>query len=209
MAVGAVIRCGNCPSIMTPPGRSRISEAARLLPKHYVGRPSPALFRRTSDKDAGGARIYLKGEDLNHTGAHKINNCIGQALLAKRMGKPRIIAETGAGQHGVATATARGPVRLQVPGLHGRGGRPPPEAQRLQDARWGPRSDACTQCRQPMHFVASNKMLRGLPSMSLPVGTRLPYSRWRVSAGLIAIRFPSNRALAESVVYHLTFTCVN
>jgi tryptophan synthase beta chain len=74
--------------------------------KQYVGRPSPLYFAERLTREAGGARIYLKREDLNHTGAHKINNCIGQALLAKRMGKPRIIAETGAGQHGVATATA-------------------------------------------------------------------------------------------------------
>ncbi len=74
--------------------------------KHYVGRPSPLFFAERLTREAGGARIYLKREDLNHTGAHKINNCIGQALLTRRMGKPRIIAETGAGQHGVATATA-------------------------------------------------------------------------------------------------------
>ncbi len=73
---------------------------------HYVGRPTPLYFAERLTKEAGGARIFLKREDLNHTGAHKINNCIGQALLARRMGKPRIIAETGAGQHGVATATA-------------------------------------------------------------------------------------------------------
>ena len=73
--------------------------------KHFVGRPSPIYHaERLSDK-IGGAQIYLKREDLNHTGAHKVNNTIGQALLAKRMGKPRVIAETGAGQHGVATAT--------------------------------------------------------------------------------------------------------
>src|SRR5438874_235169 len=71
----------------------------------YVGRPSPLYFAERLTKEAGGARIYLKREDFNHTGAHKINNCIGQALLARRMGKPCIIAETGAGQHGVATAT--------------------------------------------------------------------------------------------------------
>jgi tryptophan synthase beta chain len=74
--------------------------------KQYVGRPSPLYFAERLTREAGGARIYLKREDLNHTGAHKINNCIGQALLARRMGKPRVIAETGAGQHGVATATA-------------------------------------------------------------------------------------------------------
>lgn len=74
--------------------------------EQYVGRPSPLYFAERLTEKAGGARIYLKREDLNHTGAHKINNCIGQALLTKRMGKPRVIAETGAGQHGVATATA-------------------------------------------------------------------------------------------------------
>ena len=73
--------------------------------KHYVGRPSPIYHAKRWSRLIGGAQIYLKREDLNHTGAHKINNCIGQALLARRMGKPRVIAETGAGQHGVATAT--------------------------------------------------------------------------------------------------------
>jgi tryptophan synthase beta chain len=74
--------------------------------RQYVGRPSPLYFAERLTRQAGGARIFLKREDLNHTGAHKINNCIGQALLTRRMGKPRVIAETGAGQHGVATATA-------------------------------------------------------------------------------------------------------
>ena len=73
--------------------------------KHYVGRPSPIYHAKRWSELLGGAQIYLKREDLNHTGAHKINNCIGQAILAKRMGKRRVIAETGAGQHGVATAT--------------------------------------------------------------------------------------------------------
>jgi tryptophan synthase beta chain len=75
------------------------------LLKHYVGRPSPLYFAEKLTAKLGGAKIYLKRDELNHTGAHKINNCIGQILLAKRMGKTRIIAETGAGQHGVATAT--------------------------------------------------------------------------------------------------------
>lgn len=74
--------------------------------KQYVGRPSPLYFARGLTAHCGGAKIYLKREDLNHTGAHKINNTIGQVLLARRMGKGRVIAETGAGQHGVATATA-------------------------------------------------------------------------------------------------------
>ncbi|MSR90975.1 tryptophan synthase subunit beta [Inconstantimicrobium porci] len=73
--------------------------------KYYVGRPNPLYYAENISKDLGGAKIYLKREDLNHTGAHKINNAIGQVLLAKRMGKNKVIAETGAGQHGVATAT--------------------------------------------------------------------------------------------------------
>lgn len=74
--------------------------------RHYVGRPSPLYHAERLTQRCGGAQIYLKREDLNHTGAHKINNTLGQALLTRRMGKPRVIAETGAGQHGVATATA-------------------------------------------------------------------------------------------------------
>ena len=81
-----------------------VAEFQREL-KHFVGRPSPIYHARRWSDTLGGAQIYLKREDLNHTGAHKINNTVGQSLLAKRMGKPRVIAETGAGQHGVATAT--------------------------------------------------------------------------------------------------------
>jgi tryptophan synthase beta chain len=81
------------------------SELNQLL-KNYVGRPNPLYFAKRLTEHCGGARIYLKREDLNHTGAHKINNALGQTLLTKRMGKSRVIAETGAGQHGVATATA-------------------------------------------------------------------------------------------------------
>ncbi|MGH9416103.1 MAG: tryptophan synthase subunit beta [Terriglobales bacterium] len=80
------------------------AELAELL-RTYAGRPTPLFFARRLSQKLGGARLYLKREDLLHTGAHKINNCLGQALLARRMGKRRIIAETGAGQHGVATAT--------------------------------------------------------------------------------------------------------
>jgi tryptophan synthase beta chain len=81
-----------------------VAEFQREL-KHFVGRPSPIYHAQRWSELLGGAQIYLKREDLNHTGAHKINNTVGQALLARRMGKPRVIAETGAGQHGVATAT--------------------------------------------------------------------------------------------------------
>ena len=81
--------------------------------QHYVGRPSPIYHAQRLSRDLGGAQLFLKREDLNHTGAHKINSAIGQALLAKRMGKTRIIAETGAGQHGVATATVAARLGLE------------------------------------------------------------------------------------------------
>nr|WP_067295262.1 tryptophan synthase subunit beta [Marinobacterium profundum] len=80
---------------------------------HYVGRPSPLYHAERLSRENGGAQIYLKREDLNHTGAHKVNNTIGQALIAKKMGKPRIIAETGAGQHGVASATVAARLGLE------------------------------------------------------------------------------------------------
>jgi tryptophan synthase beta chain len=81
--------------------------------KRYVGRPTPLYYAERLTRELGGAQIYFKREDLNHTGAHKVNNTVGQALLAKRMGKPRIIAETGAGQHGVATATVAARLGLE------------------------------------------------------------------------------------------------
>lgn len=77
-----------------------------FLSEQYTGRPSLLYYAGRMTDDLGGAKVYLKREDLNHTGSHKLNNALGQALLAKRMGKTRVIAETGAGQHGVATATA-------------------------------------------------------------------------------------------------------
>lgn len=87
-------------------------ELADLL-KNYVGRPSPLYFAKNLTKKLGGAKIYLKREDLNHTGAHKINHCLGEVLLAKRMGKKKVLAETGAGQHGVALATAASLIGLE------------------------------------------------------------------------------------------------
>src|ERR1700740_2054199 len=81
--------------------------------EHYVGRPSPLYFAERLTRHFGGAKLYLKRDELNHTGAHKINNVLGQVLLARRMKKPRVIAETGAGQHGVATATVAAMFGLQ------------------------------------------------------------------------------------------------
>ncbi len=100
-------RSTNWPSNTTKPAKMPKfqAELASLL-KNYVGRPSPLYHAKRLTEQCGGAQIWLKREDLNHTGAHKINNTIGQALLTLRMGKKRVIAETGAGQHGVATATA-------------------------------------------------------------------------------------------------------
>ena len=87
--------------------------------KNFVGRPSPLYFAERITKDLGGAKIYFKRDELNHTGAHKINNCLGQILLAKRMGKTRIIAETGAGQHGVAVCNSMCPIQYSLYYLYG------------------------------------------------------------------------------------------
>ncbi|MFO1313094.1 MAG: pyridoxal-phosphate dependent enzyme [Burkholderiales bacterium] len=107
--------------------------------KHYVGRPSPVYHAERWSRELGGAQIWLKREDLNHTGAHKINNVIGQALLAKRMGKPRVIAETGAGQHGVATATIAARYGMECVVYMGLGGRQAPGAERLPHELLGAR----------------------------------------------------------------------
>ena len=95
------------------------AELNKLL-NEYAGRPSLLYYAEKMTKDLGGAKIYLKREDLNHTGSHKINNALGQALLAKKMGKTRLIAETGAGQHGVATATAAAFCRDGMRDFHGK-----------------------------------------------------------------------------------------
>ena len=103
------------------------------LLRDYAGRPSPLTECRNLGERLG-VRLLLKREDLNHTGSHKINNVLGQALLARRMGKARLVAETGAGQHGVATATAAALLGMECTRLHGRGRRRAPGAERLPDA---------------------------------------------------------------------------
>ena len=101
----------------------------------YAGRPScPFTYAERMTKNLGGAKIYLKREDLNHTGAHKINNVIGQMLLAKKMGKTRVIAETGAGQHGVATATVAALMGMECEVFMGKGGYRAPGLKRIPDA---------------------------------------------------------------------------
>lgn len=89
-----------------------LSELARLR-KQFIGRPSPIYHCKNLSERIGGAQIYLKREDLNHTGSHKINHCLGEALLAKKMGKTKLIAETGAGQHGVALATTAALMQME------------------------------------------------------------------------------------------------
>ena len=112
-----------------PAFRERVAQLSR----EYVGRPTPLTFAERLTEHAGGARIYLKREDLCHTGAHKINNTLGQGLLAARMGKPRVIAETGAGQHGVATATIAALLGLECEVYMGEEDTRAPGAERLPD----------------------------------------------------------------------------
>ncbi len=136
------------------------AEYARLL-RDYVGRPTPLSYAARLSAELGGAQIYLKREDLAHTGAHKINNALGQALLAQRMGKRRIVAETGAGQHGVASGHRRRAARAGVRRLHGHGGYGPPAAQRAAHAPAG-RGGAPGGKRQPH---AQGRHQRGHPRL--------------------------------------------
>ena len=108
-------------------------ELTELL-NEYAGRPSRLYYAAHMTEDLGGAKVYLKREDLNHTGAHKINNALGQALLVKRMGKTRVIAETGAGQHGVATATVCAMLGLKCRIYMGQIDVPPSGAERCPHA---------------------------------------------------------------------------
>ncbi len=119
---GAGARIFSCPA---RPGFA--TELSRLL-THYVGRETPLWDARRLRQHCGGARILLKREDLTHTGAHKINNALGQALLAVRMGKKRLVAETGAGQHGVASATVCRIAWTRMRRVHGLRGHGPPGA---------------------------------------------------------------------------------
>ncbi len=109
--------------------------------RDYAGRPSLLYFARRLTQHCGGAKIYLKREDMNHTGAHKINNTLGQALVARIMGKNRVIAETGAGQHGVAVATVAALFGMR--GLHGRRRHAAPVAQCLSHAATWKQGDPC------------------------------------------------------------------
>ena len=115
----------------------RFPRGSPLFAAAIFGPSDIALLCRALSEQLGGAKIYLKREDLNHTGAHKINNTIGQGVLAKRMGKTKIIAETGAGQHGVASATVAALLGHGMQGVHGRGRYEAPAAQRVpHEAAW-------------------------------------------------------------------------
>ena len=113
--------------------------------KQFVGRPTPLTLSRNMSREITVFKLYLKREAQAFTGAHKINNTIGQALLAKRMGKTRLIAETGAGQHGVATATAARAMGMDLYYLHGRGGHRAPEDERVPHAVAGRRGRSCEE----------------------------------------------------------------
>ena len=118
----------------------------KILLDEYAGRPSRLYYAAHMTEDLGGAKVYLKREDLNHTGAHKINNVIGQMLLAKKMGKTRVIAETGAGQHGVATATVAALMGMECEIFMGREDTGTSGAQCLQDEAVGSQSE-CRRIR--------------------------------------------------------------
>ena len=139
------------------------AELTALL-NDYAGRPSRLYYAGKVTADLGGAKVYLKREDLNHTGAHKINNVLGQALLAKRMGKTRLIAETGAGQHGVATATAAALMGMECVVFMGGGGYQAAGIERLSDAAAGRGGSAGHQ----RHRYAEGRLLRRLPGMDQP-----------------------------------------
>ena len=111
----------------------------------YAGRPSLLTYAEKMTQDLGGAKIYLKREDLNHTGSHKINNVLGQCLLAKKMGKRRVIAETGAGQHGVATATVAALMGLECEVFMGKGRLRPASPKRISHASFGRTGTFCNQ----------------------------------------------------------------
>ena len=161
------------------------AELDHLL-KHYVGRPSPLYFAERLTERLGGAKVYFKREELNHTGAHKINNVLGQILLARRMGKKRIIAETGAGQHGVATATACARFGLECVVYHGRGRRRAAEAERLPDEDAGRGSEAGARPGARTLKDAMNEALRDwvtnvarhLSIASAPPPGLIPIRRW-------------------------------
>ena len=160
------------------------AELDHLL-KHYVGRPSPLYFAERLTEHLGGAKIYFKREELNHTGAHKINNVIGQILLARRMGKKRIIAETGAGQHGVATATACARFGLECIVYMGARRCRAAEAERLPDEDAGRRSEAGGAGRadaqgRDERGAARLGDQRARPPIiaSAPSPARIPIPRW-------------------------------
>ena len=130
--VGVDVVCATTPCSAT---------SSPTLARDFVGRPTPITHAARLSAELG-YDVWLKREDLAHTGAHKINNALGQALLAKRLGKERIIAETGAGQHGVATATACALLGSALRRVHGRGGHPSSGAERRSDAAAGRRGRA-------------------------------------------------------------------
>ena len=174
---------------LDPTFAAELAEYAR----DFVGRPTPLYHAKTMSRELGGAQIYFKREDLAHTGAHKINNALGQAVLAKRMGKKRIIAETGAGQHGVATATACAMLGLECEYLYGRDRHRTASPQRFSDEIAGRESDCghggqqdpqrCHQRGYPRlgHERADHLLPDGNVGRDAPLpddGPRFPVGHW-------------------------------
>ena len=171
------------------------AELTALL-NDYAGRPTPLYFAKRLTEELGGAKIYLKREDLLHTGAHKINNALGQGLLAKRMGKKRIIAETGAGQHGVATATVCALLGTGVRDLHGRRGHGAPGAERAAHAaagRGGARRFVRLEDAQGRHQRGHARLGHQRPDHLLSAGQRAR----RASLPHHGARFPSRASAAR------------
>ena len=136
----------------------------------YAGRPSRLYYAEKMTKDLGGAKIYLKREDLNHTGAHKINNVLGQALLAKKMGKTRLIAETGAGQHGVATATAAALFGMECVVFMGEEDTDPTGIERISVCVcWVQRSSRLQAEQQHSRMRYPRQCVSGLPVSAIPI----------------------------------------
>jgi tryptophan synthase beta chain len=145
-----------------------LQELSDLL-VHYVGRPSPVYHAKRLSDAVGGAQIYLKREDLNHTGAHKINHCIGEVLLARKMGKKKVIAETGAGQHGVALATAAALLGLECDIYMGAVDvrKEAPNVSRMKCSGLVWLSDPCTRTSSRMLSMRRSRAYASHPSPSI------------------------------------------
>ena len=168
--------------------------------KHYIGRPSPLYLAERMTAHSGGAKIYLKRDELNHTGAHKINNVLGQALLAKRMGKTKIIAETGAGQHGVATATACALFNMECEVFMGAEDverqKPNAERMRLLGAKIHPVTSGTGTLKDAMNEALRYwvPMLKRIFTLSAPPQAHTHIRKWCVISNRLSVQRRANRS---------------